>query len=74
MFLFFNLSVILIKLILKLYIYISYVFCFSSCFLFFVRDWSTVLYCGVIRKFLFNGFNSVFLSCAGVCCSVTELT
>ena len=27
-----------------------------------------------MRIFLFNGFSSVFLSCAGVCCSVTVLT
>ena len=53
---------------------LRYVFCFSSCFLFFARAWITVLYGGVIRIFLFNGFSSVFLSCAGVCCSVTELT
>ena len=26
----------------------------------------SLLYCGVIRIFLFNGFNAVFLSCAGV--------
>ena len=35
--------------------------------------WITVLYGGVIRIYLFNGFSSVFLF-AGVCCSVTVLT
>ena len=51
------------------------------CVLFFIlfsilaRAWITILYCGVIRKLLFNGFSSVFLnSCAGVCCSLTVLT
>ena len=44
------------------------VFYFSRC------AWITVLYSGVIRIFLFNGFSSVFLSCTGVCCSVTLLT
>ena len=27
----------------------------------------TVLYCGVIRIFLFHGFSFVFLTCAGQC-------
>ena len=33
------------------------------------------LFTGVLGSlFLFKGFSSVFLSCAGVCCSVTVLT
>ena len=33
-----------------------------------------VLYCGVIRIFLFNGFSSVFHSCPELGCSVTVPT
>ena len=45
---------------------------FPTYFLFFARA-KNVLYCGIRRKFSFDGFSSVFLACTGVC-SVTVLT